>query len=198
MEKFEDYYEVLQISPNAEAETIHRVYKLLAARLHPDNPETGDLNSFLDLNQAYEVLSDPTSRASYDVDYEAQRTQPLKEFDSREFSIGVDGESNRRLGILFLLYRQRRSDPENSGMSLLELEALMATPREHLVFTTWYLREKNLVRLDDRSSLLISAEGVDYVEQNLASHGRLYKLLNKGKEPQSARGQDVAEDAISR
>ena len=198
MENFEDFYEVLQISPNAEAETIHRVYKLLAARLHPDNPETGDLDAFLALNRAYEVLSDAPSRESYDVDYAAQRSQPLKEFDSREFSIGVDGESNRRLGILFLLYRQRRSDPENSGMSLLDLEALMATPREHLVFTTWYLREKNLVRLDDRSSLLISAEGVDYVEKNLAAHGTLYKLLNKGKDPQSTRVQDFAEDIFSR
>src|SRR5688572_22896651 len=86
MENFEDFYEVLQISPNAEAETIHRVYKLLAARLHPDNPETGDLDAFLALNRAYEVLSDAESRTSYDVAHSAQRTQPLKEFDSREFS----------------------------------------------------------------------------------------------------------------
>jgi curved DNA-binding protein CbpA len=33
-----DYYEFLQISPNADADTIHRVYRFLAARLHPDNP----------------------------------------------------------------------------------------------------------------------------------------------------------------
>jgi DnaJ-domain-containing protein 1 len=31
-----DYYKVLQISPNAEPETVHRVYRLLAQRLHPD------------------------------------------------------------------------------------------------------------------------------------------------------------------
>jgi curved DNA-binding protein CbpA len=198
MSEFVDFYEVLQISPNAEQETISRVYKLLAARLHPDNPETGDLNDFLILNEAYEVLSDPGSRKSYDVEYAAQRSQPLKEFDSREFSIGVDGESNRRLGILFLLYRQRRKDPENSGMSLLDLEALMSTPREHLVFTTWYLREKDLIRLDDRSNLLISAEGVDYVEKNLSSSGTLYKLLNKGKDPQSAKAQEYSEDTFSR
>jgi len=35
-----DYYEFLQISPNAEGETIQRVYRFLATRLHPDNPET--------------------------------------------------------------------------------------------------------------------------------------------------------------
>lgn len=31
-----DYYEVLQISPNAEPEKVHRVYRLPAQRLHPD------------------------------------------------------------------------------------------------------------------------------------------------------------------
>ena len=32
-----DYYEVLQISPNADPDTVHRVYRLLAQRFHPDN-----------------------------------------------------------------------------------------------------------------------------------------------------------------
>jgi curved DNA-binding protein len=182
MHEFIDFYEALQISPNAEPETIHRVYKLLVTRLHPDNSETGDLDAFVVLNRAYETLSDAALRSAYDIDYAQHRSQPLKEFDSREFAMGLDGESNRRLGILFLLYKRRRVDPENPGMSLLELEAMMATPREHLVFTTWYLREKNFVRLDERSSLVISAEGVDHVESSLASNRALYKLLNKGKE----------------
>ena len=41
-----DYYELLQISPNAEPETIHRVYRLLAQRYHPDNRETGNAQKF--------------------------------------------------------------------------------------------------------------------------------------------------------
>jgi curved DNA-binding protein CbpA len=179
--EFVDFYEVLQISPNAESETVHRVYKLLAARLHPDNPETGDLNAFIELNEAYETLSDPAQRKAYDAHHAARQSQPRKEFDSREFAIGYTGESNRRLGILFLLYKQRRVDPEKPSMSLLDLEALMATPREHLLFTTWYLREKHFVCLDERSSLQITAEGVDYVETNLSSNKTLYKLL-KGRE----------------
>ena len=39
---FEDYYEMLQISPNADSETIHRVYRILAQRYHPDNHDTCD------------------------------------------------------------------------------------------------------------------------------------------------------------
>jgi len=45
--KLPDYYEILQISPNADTDTIHRVFQLLAARLHPDNPQTGDRDKFI-------------------------------------------------------------------------------------------------------------------------------------------------------
>jgi curved DNA-binding protein len=72
-----DYYEFLQISPNAEAETIHRVYRFLAARLHPDNPETGDAEKFFLLKQAYDVLSKPALRAEYDAACEKE-AQPGK------------------------------------------------------------------------------------------------------------------------
>jgi len=42
-----DYYEFLQISPNAERDTITRVYRYLATRFHPDNPETGNVEKFI-------------------------------------------------------------------------------------------------------------------------------------------------------
>ena len=56
-----DYYEVLQISRNADPETIHRVYRIMVARFHPDNPRTGDPERFRLLRRAYHVLSDPGS-----------------------------------------------------------------------------------------------------------------------------------------
>ena len=59
-----DYYELLQISPNAEPETIHRVYRLLAQRFHPDNRDTGNTERFHQLSEAYQVLSDPERRAA--------------------------------------------------------------------------------------------------------------------------------------
>ena len=37
-----DYYEILQISPNADQETVRRIYKIQAQRFHPDNLESGD------------------------------------------------------------------------------------------------------------------------------------------------------------
>jgi curved DNA-binding protein CbpA len=179
--EFVDFYELMQISPNAEPETVHRVFRLLAARHHPDNPETGDVEKFLVLQQAHAVLSHPAQRTAYDLRRDAYKLKPLSVFSLRDFAIGVDGESNRRLGVLCLLYNNRRSVPENPGLSLLELETVMAFPREHLMFTLWYLLDKQYVIRDDRSSYMISAEGVDYVESNLSSNQVLYKLLKSAE-----------------
>ena len=174
---FTDYYELLQISPNAEIETIQRVYKMLAARHHPDNVETGDLDKFLALKRAFETLSNPALRAEYDALYQQRNTEPIELFELKEFSLGVEGESNRRMGILCLLYNRRRSNPEDPGMSLLEFESMMSVPREHLMFTMWYLREHNCVRQDDASDYVITGEGVDYVEKNLPTNKLLFRLL---------------------
>ena len=74
---FVDYYELLQISPNAEPETIHRVYKMLAQRYHPDNPETGDTARFLLLNGAFDTLSNADLRRAYDTVYQEHRAKPI-------------------------------------------------------------------------------------------------------------------------
>ena len=174
---FIDYYEMLQISPNAEPETIHRVYKMLAQRYHPDNPETGDVDRFLMLNQAFETLSDPELRASYNTLYEDHRAKPIDIFETKEFAIGVDGESNRRMGILCLLYTRRRSDPDDPGISLLEFESIMSFPREHLLFTMWYLKERNLLRQEENSDYAITGPGIDYVEEHLPNNKMIYRLL---------------------
>ncbi len=63
-----DYYEVLEIERNADHEEIKRSYKRLAFEYHPDrNP--GDIEAeakFKEINEAYQVLSDPDKRARYD------------------------------------------------------------------------------------------------------------------------------------
>ena len=174
---FVDYYELMQISPNAEPETIRRVYHLLAARYHPDNPETADYDRFVLLNEANRILSDPATRAAYDLTYKAKSQEPLNIFNLKEFTIGIDGESNRRMGILCLLYARRRSNDERPGISLLEFEKLMSFPREHLMFTIWYLQSKGFIQRGEESDYSITAAGVDHVEANLPSNNVMYLLL---------------------
>ena len=62
---FTDYYEILEISPNANAETIERIFRHLAMRYHPDNQETGDLSRFTALVEAHNTLKDPVKRGFY-------------------------------------------------------------------------------------------------------------------------------------
>jgi len=95
---------------------------------------------------------------------------------SQEFSIGVDGEANRCMGILRLLYNRRRSNPD-SGLSLLEFKAKMLFAREHLLFPIWYGKEQGLLRWDDYSDFVTTGPGVDNVETHLPSNRLLYRLL---------------------
>lgn len=64
-----NYYELLEISPNASDEVIKTAYKALVKKYHPDSYK-GDLDEaqriMADINQAYEVLSDREKRAAYD------------------------------------------------------------------------------------------------------------------------------------
>jgi len=68
-----DHYETLQISPKADLQTVHRVFRIMALRFHPDNPETGDVEQFLRMKKAYAVLSDPERRAEYDAILDKKR-----------------------------------------------------------------------------------------------------------------------------
>ena len=180
-EAFVDYYELLQISPNAEPETIHRVFRIMAARYHPDNKETGDNEKFLLLTKGYTILSDPAQRAQYDDRHRSRRAEPLPVFGLKEFVEGLEGEVNRRLGILSLLYNRRRTSPENPGISLLEFEMVMSFPREHLEFAIWFLLEKQYIRPGNTSDYSITAAGVEYLEAAAPSNGVLSKLLDAPK-----------------
>lgn len=62
-----DYYELLSVPRSASQEEIKKAFRRLALRYHPDrNKNPGAEAKFKEINEAYEVLSDPDKRAAYD------------------------------------------------------------------------------------------------------------------------------------
>jgi hypothetical protein len=173
-----DYYDVMEVSHKASPDTIHRVYRILAQRYHPDNTETGEEEQFKRLLQAYRVLSDPEQRAAYDVQQLANRQLRWKIFDQPNATRGFEAERRKRQGILSLLYTKRVSQPDQPSLTIHELEDLLGCPREHLEFSLWYLKECAWIQRGDNGRITIAAKGVDQAETALAPNSPDRGLLS--------------------
>jgi curved DNA-binding protein len=149
-----DYYEDLQISSNADQETIERVYRLLAKRYHPDNSITGNNEKFNIITTAYKVLSDSDKRAAFDGKNEGVRNQKLKTLSKVSSSEGIEDDQQIRHEILSILYMDRRKNPSDSGVGSWSLEKL------------WYLKEKIWIQRVDNGGYAITANGVEIVEED--------------------------------
>ncbi len=66
--EYKDYYKILGVNRDADDKTIKKAYRKLARQYHPDvNPDNKQAEEkFKDINEAYEVLSDPAKRTKYD------------------------------------------------------------------------------------------------------------------------------------
>lgn len=123
----QDHYEVLRVSRTAPIEVIHSAYRTLmqTLRKHPDLG--GDAEEAVRINQAYEVLSNPTERARYDVGLttavpvvpqkkgEERRRAPRREVDATiSYCVGHDDR----------WYTARVKDISTLGLRLLAREPI--------------------------------------------------------------------------
>jgi curved DNA-binding protein CbpA len=196
--KFVDHYEVLQLSPNATAETVERVYRMLAKRYHPDNQDTGDAAQFSAVHTAYELLSNPVSRASYDTKYEENRAMTWKIFKQEGAEDAISNDQRLFRGILSLLYIARRRDPDHGGLGPVTLEKMLGCPLQHLDFPIWYLRQRGYIERLDSGYLAITVDGVDKLGSDdlaLPADRLLESSTSNGKGPE---GRLMLESATSR
>ena len=165
---FVDHYEVLQISPNADLETIERIYRLFAKRYHPDNSISGNGEKFNIINDAYQLLSDPEKRASYDAKYEELKIHQNKALSRLSNSDDLKNDHDQRIRhqILSILYVEKRRNPFESGVGSWNLENLLGWPEKVLEFHIWYLKNKGLIQRSESGGYAITVNGVDLVEQN--------------------------------
>jgi curved DNA-binding protein CbpA len=174
---FVDYYETLQISPNADQETVHRVYRVQAQRFHPDNQDTGDAAVFRVIVEAYETLSDPPKRALYDTLHRNSRHASAQQGKREQFdqsttpnpTASLADEHRKRHEILTILYRKRIAQPDQPAMGLRDLLDLLGMPREKLEFSLWYLKEGGYLLRTDSARHSITLKGVELIE-TIAAH----------------------------
>ena len=97
-----DYYAILGIDKNADEKEIKRAYKKMAMKYHPDrNSESEESKKmaekkFIDVNDAYSVLSDPKKRSMYDQGYD-----PLNPEEASSGGMHFGGDASEILKMFF-------------------------------------------------------------------------------------------------
>src|SRR4051812_31324295 len=152
-----DYYEILQVSPRADRETIERVFRHLAKRYHPDNRDSGNTDVFSQIVEANSVLTDPEQRARYDIAYEQVKATQWRIFDQETTHSEIAADTRIRDAILALLYVARRNDCANPGIGAVELERVLGCPESLMAFHIWYLKEQGLIKRNESGMYAITA-----------------------------------------
>jgi curved DNA-binding protein CbpA len=184
-ETFVDYYELLQLSSNADEDTIHRVFRHLAKKCHPDVPGHGDAKRFNLLVEAHRTLTDAEARAAYDARYQAYWNRTWKVVAEAGDGDAFTDDAAVRERLLALFYVQRRRNMRQAGMGEMELSRLIGSPPEHLEFHIWYLREKGWIQRLETGLLAVTALGVDQIESTqtrIAPERRIETRVPQGDE----------------
>lgn len=184
-----DYYEILQLSPRADRDTIDRVFRYLANRYHPDNLETGNADRFSQLVEAHTVLADAESRAKYDLSYERLREGRWHLFTEESVNNEIVADNRIRMAILSILFVARRNNPADPGVGIVEIERVLGCPEPVIRFHVWYLRENGWITRLDTGALAITATGVDRVFElgGPAQAGPHLLHSGEGREPSRTR-----------
>jgi curved DNA-binding protein CbpA len=186
---FIDYYELLQLSPNADTDTVERVFRHLAKKLHPDNKESADPDRFPLVVEAHRTLSDPESRAGYDVKYQEYWNRKWKLASEAGDGTAFGDDREVREILLSMLYVQRRRNMKKPGLGDYEMARLLGKPFELVEFHLWYLKSKGWVERLDTGLLAISVSGVDEVEKRRLRLRDDHLLTADGYAPEDREGQ---------
>jgi curved DNA-binding protein CbpA len=177
---FQDHYEVLGIDVESVSETIHRAYATLAQKYHPRNSATGNAEMFDAINLAYEVLSDPVRRLEFDALKGVGREAGGPKFDGGEFFHALGRETVLRSAILCLLYDRRRRRPSAPSLSMRHIETMVEATAIELSSALWYLKQRGFAVSDDKSSLQITADGMDFLVSNRPSPEDVLAFIKPG------------------
>jgi len=210
MDPQRDYYEVLGVSPDATLEEIKKSYRRLVRKYHPDVHHDKKLaeRAFVQISEAYRVLSDPERRRSYDLERSARRREAASR--ARQSPSGSAGrtsaspprpESARSQGQAagaapgvqkavrdaeFAFIRGRLSEAES--------HARRALRRDRTCARAWeVLGDVHQARNRQEQALQFYSYAVQFDPRNQSALGKLERLMARTGRPRPAagRGEDV-------
>lgn len=124
MAQTKDLYEILGIERGSSEDEVKKAFRQQARKYHPDNKETGNEETFKEINQAYEILSDPQKKAIYDE----YGLSGLRSSYGQDFDFGF-GDLSDIFSQFFGNVRTHRTNAPERGVDLrydLEIEFLEA------------------------------------------------------------------------
>jgi hypothetical protein len=160
---FQNHYAMLEVDQQSVSETIQQAYAKLAQKYNSRNSTTGDAEMFKAVNLAYEVLSNPERRKEFDKLHGISQEGGSPKFSGLAFFDALGHEAVLRAAILCLLYDRRRTRPSAPGLSTRQVEVMVEATAVELSAALWYLKQRGLVLSDDKSSLQITVEGMDFL-----------------------------------
>ena len=174
--KFQDHYAVLEVDPKADSDEIQAAYAKLAQRYQPKSP-TADAEKFEAVNLAYEVLSDAELRTGFDKIKGVGQDQSAPKFTGLDFFDALGREALLRVALLCVLYDRRKLKPLAPSISVRHLETILDSTSDEMTSVLWYLKQRNLVRSDDKSSLHITVDGMDFVENKKPTADEVMRFI---------------------
>ncbi|PSP15815.1 MAG: molecular chaperone DnaJ [Cyanobacteria bacterium QS_8_64_29] len=180
MQQSRNYYELLNVSPEASTEQIKQAYRRLARRYHPDlNPGDKDAEeTFKAIGEAYDVLCDERKRAQYDQTMRrsrhrrgAPRRRRRESRTQRARQVPLDRDDAYQPGTTKRAYKAGAapSEGKNGGSARpRDVEAKLTLPLEKA-----YQGGRERVRLEDGRSLEIDMPSgmVDGQQMRLRGQG---------------------------
>jgi curved DNA-binding protein CbpA len=190
--KFQDHYEVLGVDHKAGTDAIQSAYARLSDKYNPQTGSAPDHDKFEAVTLAFEVLSDPDLRGDFDK-LKGIGADDKPRFSGRAFFDAYTRDVHLRVALLCVLYDRRRTKPFTPSLSMRNLENIFNVTTVEMNFAIWYMKQRDLVVMDDKSSLMITTPGMDYLRDNPPNPDNVMKLLKEQSPAEQAEAAPAAE-----
>ncbi len=176
--RFQDHYEVLGVDHKASSDAIQSAYARLSDKYNPQTGSAPDHDKFEAVTLAFEVLSDPELRGDFDK-LKGIGGDEKPRFSGLPFFEAYTRDIHLRVALLCVLYDRRRTKPFTPSLSMRNLENIFHVTTVEMNFAIWYLKQRDLVTMDDKSSLMITTPGIDYLRDNPPNPNDVMRLIKE-------------------